>query len=68
MGIVQTLSHQSTELLSSIKFKSSIISILTHCLPILFTNICVEDKNRMRNSFKDTDPLHIEMLKTWTDL
>ena len=41
-------------------FKSFIISILTYCLPILYTSIYAKDKKRLRKFFKDANRLSIE--------
>ena len=59
MHIVRTFCHTSTKLLSSMLFKSFIISILTYCLPILYTSIYAKDKKRLRKFFKDANNLSI---------
>ena len=60
MHIVRTFCYTSTKLLSSMLFKSFIISILTYCLPILYTSIYAKDKKRLRKFFKDANRLSIE--------
>ena len=60
MHIVRTFCYTSTKLLSSMLFKGSIISILTYCLPILYTSIYAKDKKRLRKFFKDANRLSID--------
>ena len=60
MHIVKTFCHTSTKLLSSMLFKSFIISILTYCLPILYTSVYAKNKKRMRKFFKDAYHLNIQ--------
>ena len=59
MHIVKTFCHANTKLLSLMLFKSFIISILTYCLPILYTSIYAKDKKRMRKFFKEANNLSI---------
>ena len=44
---------------SSMLFKSFIVSILTYCLPVLYTSIYAKDKKRLRKFFKDANNLNI---------
>ena len=59
MHIVRTFCHASTKLLPSMLFKSFIISILTYCLPILYTSIYAKDEKRLSKFFKDANNLSI---------
>ena len=39
MFVIRAINYQSTKPLACMLFKSFIVSILTYCLPILFTSI-----------------------------
>ena len=60
MFVVKTFCNQSTSALSSMLFKSFIISILTYCLPVLYTCIYAKDKKRLRKFFSLGDKLGIQ--------
>ena len=60
MFIIRTFLYQSTKPLASMLFKSFIMSILTYCLPILYTSIYSRDKKDLRKFFKQGDKLGLE--------
>ena len=60
MFIIRTFLYQSTKPLASMLFKSFIMSILTYCLPILYTSIYSRDKKDLRKFLKQGDKLGLE--------
>ena len=61
MFVVRTFNYQSTKPLACMLFKGFIISILTYCLPILFTSIYARDKKALRKFFKQGDRLGLDI-------
>ena len=60
MYIVKTFLFFSSVPLASMLFKSFIVSLLTYCLPILYTNLYAKDKKSLRYFFKEAQKLGIE--------
>ena len=61
MFVIRTFNYQSTKPLACMLFKSFIVSILTYCLPILFTSIYSRDKKALRKFFKQGDRLGLDI-------
>jgi len=62
MYIVRNFVYLSSTTLASMLFKSFIISILTYCLPILYTSLYAKDKKQIRHFFKEALKLGIKDL------
>ena len=60
MLTIMTFSHQSTKALSPMLYKSFIISVLTYCLPVLFTCMYAKHKKRLRKFFGDGKKIGID--------
>ena len=60
MYIVKNFVYYSSKPLSHMLFKSFIVSLITYCLPIIFTSIHASDKKSLRKIFKDAAKLGIE--------
>ena len=64
MHIIRTFLYQSTKPLASMLFKSFIISVLTYCLPILYTSVYAKDKRDLRKIFNDGSRLGLFNIDT----
>ena len=62
MYIVRNFVYLSSTTLASMLFKSFIISLLTYCLPILYTSLYAKDKKQLRHFFKEALKLGIKDL------
>ena len=60
MYIVKNFVYLSSKPLSNMLFKSFIVSLISYCLPILYTSIHASDKKCIRKVFKDAIKLGIE--------
>ena len=61
MYIVRNFVHLSTVPLATMLFKSFIVSLLTYCLPILYTHVFAKDKKCLRKFFKEAANLGLEV-------
>jgi len=62
MYIVGNFLYLSSTTLASMLFKSFIISLLTYCLPILYTSLYAKDKKQLQHFFKEALKLGIKDL------
>ena len=60
MYIVKNLVYFSSKPLANMSLKSFIMSLISYCLPIIFTCIYASDKKAIRKIFKDYFKLGIE--------
>ena len=61
MHIVRNFVYLSTRPLATMLFKSFIISLLTYCLPVLYTHVFARDKKCLRKLFKDAGKLDLDV-------
>ena len=61
MYIVRNFVHLSTIPLATMLFKSFIVSLLTYCLPVLYTTIFAKDKKRLSKFFDQASKLKLQV-------
>ena len=61
MFIIRTFMYKSTKPLACMLFKSFIVSVITYCLPILYTSIYARDKKDLRRVFKAGSKLGLDV-------
>ena len=61
MYIVRNVVHLGTIPLATMLFKSFIVSLLTYCLPVLYTTIFAKDKKRFSKFLDQASKLKLQV-------